>query len=146
MCTVLLPLGVNQIAIKKYIISYIISYHIISYHITSYHIIYHTIPYRIISYIISYHIISYHIISYVISYHNEEKLYQQIALASRYLCWSQHVFCEVYTQVFYIVSISFTLALLRHIHACSLAFLSTFLTCPSSPAFPVRKRTKFLLQ
>jgi hypothetical protein len=55
MCAVLLPSGVNPIAIK-----YIISYHIISYHIISY-IIYH------ISYIISYHI-SYHIVLYIISY------------------------------------------------------------------------------
>jgi len=35
-CTVLLPPGVNPIAVK-YIIPYIISYHIISYHIISYH-------------------------------------------------------------------------------------------------------------
>ena len=46
MCTVLLPPGVNPIAVK-YIISYHISYHIISYHIISYHIIsYHIILYR----------------------------------------------------------------------------------------------------
>ena len=48
MCTVLLPPGVNTIAVNKYI-----SYHIVSY---------------IISYI-SYHISSYHIISYHVSYH-----------------------------------------------------------------------------
>jgi len=77
MCTVVLPPGVNPIAVK-YIMSCIISYHIISYHIISYHIIsyhiisYHIISYHIISYHISYHIISYHIISYhiyIISYH-----------------------------------------------------------------------------
>jgi hypothetical protein len=66
MCTVLLPPGGNQIAVKKYIISYhvmsyiyiiyrIISYHIISYHIISCHVIY------------IYHI-SYHIISYLLSF------------------------------------------------------------------------------
>jgi len=59
MCTVLLPPGVNPIAVNKYIISYITSHRIVSY--------------RIISYIISYHItsyiISYHITSYIISYH-----------------------------------------------------------------------------
>jgi len=38
MCTLLLPPGVNQIAVNKYIISYHIICHIISYHITSYHI------------------------------------------------------------------------------------------------------------
>jgi len=43
MCTVLLPPGVNPIAVNKYIIPYhIITYHIISYHIVSYHIMYHT--------------------------------------------------------------------------------------------------------
>jgi len=41
-CTVLLPPGVNRIAVNKYIISYhIVSYHIISY-ISSYHIISNT--------------------------------------------------------------------------------------------------------
>ena len=43
MCTVLLPPGVNPIAVNKYIISYIISY-IIPYHIV-YTISYHTISY-----------------------------------------------------------------------------------------------------
>jgi len=58
MCTLLLPPGLNQIAVKyiiSYRIIYIISYriiHIISYHI--YHIIYHIISYHIIYYIISY--------------------------------------------------------------------------------------------
>jgi hypothetical protein len=63
MCTVLLPPGVNPIAVK-YIISYHIIYHIIPYHIISYRIIsYNIIPYHIISYhIIPYHIISYHTI------------------------------------------------------------------------------------
>jgi len=41
-CTVLLPPGVNQTAVKKDIIPYIISYH------TVYHIIYHIISYHII--------------------------------------------------------------------------------------------------
>ena len=36
MCTVLLPLGDNPIAVNKYIISYHISYNL-SYHIISYH-------------------------------------------------------------------------------------------------------------
>jgi len=75
---VLLPPGVNPIAVDKYNISYDISYHIISYHIISYHIIsYHIISYHIISYHISYiiyhisHIIYHisHIISYIISHH-----------------------------------------------------------------------------
>jgi hypothetical protein len=42
MCTVLLPPGVNPIAVK-YIISYIISYHIISYHIDSMEISIHAL-------------------------------------------------------------------------------------------------------
>ena len=41
MCTVLLPPGVDPIAV-----TYIISYHIISYHIISYHIISYTISYH----------------------------------------------------------------------------------------------------
>ena len=61
----LLPPGVNQIAVDKYIISYII-YHIISYHII-YHILYYIISYHIILYII-YYIILYHIILYIIYY------------------------------------------------------------------------------
>jgi hypothetical protein len=70
--TVLLPAGVNPVAVNKYFIPYIpyiSSYHIsyliyiISY-IVSYHISYH-ISY--ISYIVSYHI-SYHHIIYIISY------------------------------------------------------------------------------
>jgi hypothetical protein len=70
MCTVLLPPGVNTIAVK-----YIIPYHIISYHIKSHHIIYHIthhISYMIsyiiyiVSYHISYHITSHHTISYII--------------------------------------------------------------------------------
>ena len=84
MCTVLLPPGVNSIAVK-YIISYhiisyhnisyhiisYISYHIISYHITSHHIVYHIILYHIISYhTVSYHIISYHIISHHTTSHH----------------------------------------------------------------------------
>jgi hypothetical protein len=47
MCTVLLPPGVNTIAVKKihHIISYnIISYHIISYHIISYSPLYSPLP------------------------------------------------------------------------------------------------------
>jgi hypothetical protein len=52
MCTVLLPPGVNPIAVNKHIISYTIYYniYIISchiYHITSYHIIYRIISYHI---------------------------------------------------------------------------------------------------
>ena len=43
-CTVLLPPGVNPIAVDKYHI--ISSYHIISYHIISYHIIYRIIYLR----------------------------------------------------------------------------------------------------
>ena len=72
MCTVLLPMGDNPIAVDKYIISYIISYHIMSYHIShnvvSHHIIYHIMSYIILSYHIVYRII-YHVISYHISYH-----------------------------------------------------------------------------
>jgi len=68
-CTVLLPPGVNPVAVNKYIISYHLSYHLsYIYHITSYHIVSY-----IISYIVSYHIISYHIsyriIYHIISYH-----------------------------------------------------------------------------
>jgi len=63
MFTVLLPPGVNPIAVK-YIKSYHIIYHIISYNIISY-LSYHIISY-IISYYVIYHIISiiYHIIPY----------------------------------------------------------------------------------
>jgi len=73
MCTVLLPPGVNTLAVNKYIISYHM-YHI-SYHVSyiwyiTHHIIYH-IMYHIwyISYVISYisYPIIYHIISYIIS-------------------------------------------------------------------------------
>jgi len=54
MCTVLLPKGVNPIAVNKYIVSYrIITYRIV-YHISSYLILYLILPYHIISYIISY--------------------------------------------------------------------------------------------
>jgi hypothetical protein len=67
MCAVLLPPGVNPIAVNKYIITY----HIILYHII-YHIISYIISYHIISYIsyhhIIYHIIYHIIISYIISY------------------------------------------------------------------------------
>jgi len=67
MCNVLLPPGVNPIAVNKYII---ISYHI-SYRTVSYHISYHIVSYLIVSFrIISYHIVSCRVVSYrFISYH-----------------------------------------------------------------------------
>ena len=78
-CTVLLPPGVNPIAVNKYIvschiiyhvISYIISY-IISYHVMSCHIIYinhiiYHISYHVMSYII--YAMSYHIYIYIITF------------------------------------------------------------------------------
>jgi hypothetical protein len=64
MCTVLLPPGVNPIAVNKYIM-YHISYHVIIYHIITHHII---------SYIIS----SYHIIYHIISYMNDCVLIQHL--------------------------------------------------------------------
>jgi hypothetical protein len=95
MCTVLLPPGVNPIAVK-YIISYIISYHIMSCHVMSchampyhiiYHIIYHVMSYHIISYHISYHVMSCHVISYIIyhvmSYHI---IYRIISYHTFYKC------------------------------------------------------------
>jgi hypothetical protein len=82
MCDVLLPPGVNPIAVK-YIISYIISchvmYYIISCHvilIISYHIyIYYIISCHVIYHTISYHIMSYHVILiiYHIIYHNYQR-------------------------------------------------------------------------
>ena len=70
---VLLPPGVNPIAVK-YIISYIITYRIISYHTIPYHII----PYHTIYHIIPYHI-SYHTIPYHMSYHIISRTQQDIA-------------------------------------------------------------------
>ena len=89
MCTVLLPPGVNPIAVNKYIIyhiSYTISYHLMSWHVMScrvvscrvvschvmscHVILYYIILYRIVSYIISCHVVSYHISYHIItSYH-----------------------------------------------------------------------------
>jgi len=84
MCTVLLPPGVNPIAVNKYvsnhihhiascITSYIISYTI--YRITSYHIITYII--YIISYIISYIVL--YIVSYII-YHIYHIIYLIISI------------------------------------------------------------------
>jgi hypothetical protein len=137
MCTVLLPMGVNPIAVKYiissyhtiyHIVSYTVSFHI-SYHIISYYIIYiiyHIISYHIISYhIISYHIISchisyisyhiiYHIISYIISYHIIS--YHIISYIISYLI-SYHItsyriisYCISYRIISYILYIILTLA------------------------------------